>query len=63
MNLLTTIDVLHAQRIIANYLGPTPLHHYPTLDTLLDARVYIKHGICKPIGSFKLRSGINLMSR
>ncbi|NIM93856.1 MAG: pyridoxal-phosphate dependent enzyme [Anaerolineales bacterium] len=63
MNLPTFVDVLHAQRIIGNYLSPTPLHHYPTLDELLDAQVYVKHENYQPIGVFKVRGGINLMSR
>jgi threonine dehydratase len=63
MNLPTFLDVLHAQRIIGNYLSPTPLHNYPALDRLLDARVYVKHENYQPIGAFKVRGGINLVSR
>jgi threonine dehydratase len=63
MILPTFLDVLHAQRIVSKYLPPTPLHHYPTLDKLLDARVYVKHENYQPIGAFKVRGGINLMSR
>jgi threonine dehydratase len=63
MNLPTFLDMLHAQRVIGNYLSPTPLHHYPALDKLLEARVYVKHENYQPIGAFKVRGGINLMSR
>ena len=63
MNLPTFLDVLHARRVIGNYLSPTPLHHHPALDKLLEARVYVKHENYQPIGAFKVRGGINLVSR
>ena len=63
MNLPTFLYVLHAQRVIGNYLSPTPLHRYPALDRLLEARVYVKHENYQPIGVFKVRGGINLVSR
>lgn len=63
MNLPTFLDVLHARRVIDNHLSPTPLHHYPALDRLLDARVYVKHENYQPVGAFKVRGGINLVSR
>jgi len=63
MNLPTFSDVLRARRVIGNYLSPTPLHHYPALDRLLEARVYVKHENYQPVGAFKVRGGINLVSR
>jgi len=63
MNLPTFLDVLDARRVIGSYLSPTPLHHYPALERLLEARVYVKHENYQPIGAFKVRGGINLVSR
>lgn len=63
MNLPTFWDVLDARRVIRDHLSPTPLYSYPTLDRLLDARVYVKHENYQPIGAFKVRGGINLVSR
>ena len=63
MNLPTFSDVLRARRVIGGYLSPTPLHHYPALDRLLEARVYVKHENYQPVGAFKVRGGINLVSR
>jgi threonine dehydratase len=63
MNLPTFLDVLLARRVIGDFLSPTPLHRYPALDKLLEARVYVKHENHQPIGVFKVRGGINLMSR
>lgn len=63
MDLPTFMDVLQARSVISNYLSPTPTHHYPALDSLLGARVYVKHENYQPIGAFKVRGGINLISR
>ena len=56
-------DVLEARRAIAPYLQRTPLHRYPLLDQLVGAEVYVKHENHQPIGAFKVRGGINLVSR
>lgn len=62
MTLPTFADVLRAQKTIRPYLPPTPLHHYPALDELLGAEVYVKHENYQPIGAFKIRGGINFMA-
>jgi len=56
-------DVLRARRAIAPYLAPTPLRNYPALDRQLDARVLVKHENLQPTGAFKVRGGVNLVSR
>lgn len=63
MNPPTFADVLHARRAISAYLRPTPLRNYPALDRLVGARVYVKHENYQVTGAFKVRGGINLMSR
>src|SRR6266542_2556547 len=63
MRVPTLVDVLEARRRIAPYLLPTPLHSYPVLDRLLGAEVWVKHENHQPIGAFKVRGGINLVSR
>lgn len=55
-------DVLRARRVIAPYLAPTPLHHYPQLDALLGATTFVKQENYQPIGAFKVRGGINFMA-
>jgi len=62
VSLPTLRDVLAAQAVVRRYLSPTPLHHYPALDSLLGAEVYIKHENYQPIGAFKVRGGINFMA-
>ena len=56
-------DVLEAQKRIRPYLARTPLHRYPAMDALLGTEVYIKHENYQPIGAFKVRGGINLISQ
>ncbi len=56
-------DILEARKIIRRYLPQTPLYNYPQLDQLLDAKVYVKHENHTPTGAFKVRGGINLISR
>lgn len=63
MNKPSFLDVLHARKVIAQYLPRTPLYHYPLLDELLGAHVYVKHENYQPIGAFKVRGGVNLLSR
>ncbi len=55
-------DILRAQKTIRPYLAPTPLYHYPTLDQLLGAEVYVKHENYQPIGAFKVRGGVNFLA-
>jgi threonine dehydratase len=56
-------DVLAARQRIAPYLGPTPLFRYPALDAMAGARVWVKHENHQPVGAFKVRGGVNLISR
>jgi threonine dehydratase len=56
-------DVLDAAKRIRPYLQPTPLRRYPSLDRLVGAEVYVKHENHNPTGAFKVRGGINLISR
>ncbi len=63
MKLPTFLDVLDAQQVIGKYLSPTPLYNYPALDQCIEACVYVKHENYQPVGAFKVRGGINLISR
>src|ERR1700751_2088346 len=56
-------DVLAARQRIAPYLQPTPLYRYPTLDALTGAQVRVKHETHQPVGAFKIRGGVNLVSQ
>lgn len=56
-------DVLAARLRIAPYLRPTPLYRYPALDALTGARLWVKHENHQPVGAFKVRGGVNLVSQ
>ena len=59
----TLADVLEARRSIAPHLRPTPLYGYASLDELLGTEVFVKHENHQPVGAFKVRGGVNLVSR
>lgn len=56
-------DVLLAQRQICPYLQRTPLYSYPAINDLLGTSVYVKHENYHPVGAFKVRGGVNLVSQ
>jgi threonine dehydratase len=60
---LDLADVLAARQRIAPYLQPTPLYRYPALDALTGAQVWVKHENHQPVGAFKVRGGVNLVSQ
>jgi threonine dehydratase len=59
----TLADVEDAAQRIRPYIPPTPLRHYPSLDRLVGAEVHVKHENFNPTGAFKVRGGVNLISR
>jgi len=59
----TLADVLEARRRIAPHLSVTPLLRYPGLNELLHAEVFVKHENHQPVGAFKVRGGVNLISQ
>ena len=56
-------DVLEARRRISPHLRPTPLYGYASLNELLGTEVFVKHENHQPIGAFKVRGGVNLISQ
>ena len=59
----TLKDIIETRRRIAPYIVRTPLHHYPSLDALLDAEVYVKHENHQALGAFKVRGAVSVVSR
>jgi len=59
----TLVDVLDARRRIAPYLRPTPLYAYDGLSALVGTDVWVKHENHQPVGAFKVRGGVNLISQ
>jgi threonine dehydratase len=56
-------DVLAARKRIAPYLSPTPLYAWPQLSELVGTEVWVKHENHQPVGAFKVRGGVNLVSQ
>jgi threonine dehydratase len=58
----TFSDVLAARRRIQAHLHPTPIYHYSGLDELTGCETWVKHENHQPVGAFKVRGGVNLVS-
>jgi threonine dehydratase len=56
-------DVLRARSVIQKYLEPTPLLNPASISERLGFNTYLKCESLQPIGAFKIRGGIYLMSR
>ena len=63
MRVPTFEDVLLARRQIAPFLLRTPMHSYPAINELIGTEVFVKHENHQPIGAFKVRGGVNLISQ
>ena len=56
-------DVYRARQVISRYLPPTPLVHSAAMSEALGCELCLKLETSLPIGAFKVRGGINLLSR
>jgi threonine dehydratase len=59
---VTYDDVLDALPRVHAVLKPTPLYEWPGLSDLLGCRFLLKHENHQPVGAFKVRGGVNLVS-
>ena len=62
VRLPTMDDVARACEVVAAYLRPTPLLSNPALDDLFGFGAFVKCENLQPIGAFKVRGGLFLMS-
>jgi threonine dehydratase len=63
VELPTFADVLDAAAVIRPHLAPTALLRHPLLERAVGAEVWVKHENHQPTGAFKVRGGVNLLSR
>ncbi len=56
-------EVVAAKERIAAFLPRTPLYEYPGLSKLFGFSFYLKHENHQPVGAFKVRGGVNLISQ
>jgi threonine dehydratase len=54
-------DIVAARRLLARELAPTPLVTHPLLSRRLGAEAHVKLENALPLGSFKLRGGLNFV--
>jgi threonine dehydratase len=59
----TYADVTTAADVVRRHLRPTPLYEWPALSRLLGCRFFLKHENHTPTTAFKVRGGLNLVSR
>jgi threonine dehydratase len=59
----TLHDVCLARRVVDRYLKPTPLLRPAALAERLGCDLYLKCENLQPIGAFKIRGGLNLLSQ
>ena len=62
MQVPTFQDVQDAVPRVRAVLAPTPLFEWSGLSRLTGAKFYLKHENHQPVGAFKIRGGINLVS-
>jgi len=62
VRLPTMVDVARAREVIARFLQPTPMLSTPALDALLGFQAFLKCENLQPVGAFKVRGGLFLMS-
>ena len=60
---VTLNDVYEARRVVSKYLPRTPLVTSPTLSKRLGFEAYVKCENLQPIGAFKVRGGVYLISK
>jgi threonine dehydratase len=58
----TFADILRARRVVSHYLPRTPLLPSLSLSRLLGFHLHLKYENHQPIGAFKVRGGLNLVS-
>jgi threonine dehydratase len=56
-------DVLAAAPVVRQHVRPTPLYEWPALSNLLGCRFFLKHENHTPVGAFKVRGGVFLVSK
>ncbi|CAN5622774.1 threonine ammonia-lyase [soil metagenome] len=56
-------DILDARKVVNRYLSPTPTIQPASLSAELGFNITLKCENLQPIGAFKIRGGVNLLSR
>lgn len=60
---MTFEEIAAAREVVRRHLPRTPTYFYPGLSKDLGCEVFVKHENHLPVGAFKVRGGVYLMSR
>lgn len=63
MPAITKADLEAAAEVVYAHMNPTPQYAWPLLAKRAGAEVWVKHENHTPIGAFKIRGGLNFMTR
>jgi hypothetical protein len=61
--MLTTEALAAARQLVAAYVAPSPALRWPLLEEATGTETWVKHENHNPTGAFKVRGGLNLVSR
>ena len=56
-------DVYRARQVVYRHLAPTPLIRSAAMSEALGCEIYLKLETATPVGAFKVRGGLNLLSQ
>ena len=59
----TLADIFAAKRVVDAHLPETPLLSFPGLNAMLGFELFLKCENLQPVGAFKIRGGLNLLSQ
>lgn len=59
----TLADLEAAAEVVYGHFGPTPTYSWPLLSARAGCDVWVKHENHTPIGAFKVRGGLNFLTR
>ncbi|CCQ73329.1 threonine dehydratase [Magnetospira sp. QH-2] len=63
MTIVAKQDLIAASHIVYEHMNPTPQIHWPLLSQRCGCDVWVKHENHTPIGAFKVRGGLNYMTK
>ncbi len=63
MELASLEEIESAASLISDYFAPTPQYSWPLLNRRFKSEIWVKHENHTPIGSFKIRGGLNYLSK
>jgi len=60
--MLTLDELRQSQKLVYQFMQPTPQYNYPLLDQTVGMNIWLKHENHAPTGAFKVRGGITMLN-